>query len=69
MVKQLTTLTEEGGDLKGGENKATYTHEMKLKVKNRSIERRQPQSSRKKRKQDEVSVLEDGGYKAEKQNG
>ena len=40
MVKQLTTLTEEGGDLKGGENKDTHTHKMKLKVK-KKIERKE----------------------------
>ena len=40
MIKQLTTLTEEGGDLKGGENKDTHTHKMKLKVK-KKIDRKE----------------------------
>ena len=33
MIKQLTTLKEEGGELKGGENIDTYKYKMKRKVK------------------------------------
>ena len=35
MIKRLTTLTKGGGDLRGGENKDTYNHKMKKKVKQR----------------------------------
>ena len=32
-IDKLTTLEEDGGDLKGGVNKDTYDHKMKQKVK------------------------------------
>ena len=69
MIKQLTSLTKERGDSKGGENNDTYKHKMKLKVK-RKIEKKETAAKRKEgQKTEEVSVLENGGYKAEEQNG
>lgn len=35
MIQQLTTLKDEGGELKGGANKDTYNHKMKQEVKKR----------------------------------
>ena len=70
MIKQLTTLTEEGGDLKGGENKDTYSHKMKKKGKKQDRGKGdscKAQGSQQNKK--EVSVLENGGYKVEEQYG